>query len=472
MPLRRTKYDVNPPIESAQRWGRFTSADWLQESAEEIGYGLAVWGEATGQDQGWNMFTPGFPPHTVVLAAEFRFPDGSVDRSYSRFNPGDPARPIPRWPIIDDREFNFEANIFMLAWECDPQSIDAQPERWRQLPERVRENEHLVAAWLRWQLKRYRESHPEKPEPEVVTLVLRYIPTPLPGEPRRLDAPAGLRATVRAVAAARCAAGRIHGPGGLRSGRPAIRAARDLAAPMNDSTPTPTKVVGIQPRFPGALNRWGWLTRPVAAERVAALRIATALALLLDIFASLLPHFGTFFSPEALGGRDQYPWRFREGHLYWSFLRVLPDAWGPQLVMGVWIVAALALLVGYRPFLSGLVCWSCAVSFWNINPWITNGGDQLRNSLLFVVAFCRSGAVWGVQSVRRGGDAGPVLVPGWPVKVLIVQLCCIYFFSGIHKLRLPAMARRLGDVLRQSRPDVVAPPQPDEPSCRWRSTGS
>jgi hypothetical protein len=183
VPLRKTKYDVNPPIESAQRWGRFTSADWLQEMAEEIGYGLAVWGEATGQDQGWNMFTPGFPPHTVVLAAEFRFPDGSVVRSYSRFNPGDPARPIPRWPIIDDREFNFEANIFMLAWECDPQSIDSQPERWRQLPERVRENEHLVASWLRWQLKRYRESHPEKTEPEVVTLVLRYIPTPLPGEP-------------------------------------------------------------------------------------------------------------------------------------------------------------------------------------------------------------------------------------------------------------------------------------------------
>jgi hypothetical protein len=203
---------------------------------------------------------------------------------------------------------------------------------------------------------------------------------------------------------------------------------------MNGTFPPSPRLIGIQPRFPGALNRWGWLTRPVAAERVAALRIAVALAILLDILASLLPQFGTFFSPEALGGRDQYPWRFREGHLYWSFLRVLPDAWGPQLVMGVWIVAALALLVGYRPFLAGLVCWSCAVSFWNINPWITNGGDQLRNSLLFVVAFCRAGAVWGVQSVRRGGHAGPVLVPGWPVKVLIVQLCCIYFFSGIHKL--------------------------------------
>lgn len=206
---------------------------------------------------------------------------------------------------------------------------------------------------------------------------------------------------------------------------------------MTDRPQPSTRFAGIQPRFPGPLNRWGWLTRPVAAERVAALRIALAVALLVDLGAGLLPYFSMFFSPEALGGRDQYPWRFREGHLYWSLLRVLPDTGGPQLLMAVWIVAALGLLIGYRPLISGLVCWICAVSFWNINPWITNGGDQLRNSLLFVVALSRSGAVWGVQSVRRNGHSGPVVVPGWPVKVLIVQLCCIYFFSGVHKLMFP-----------------------------------
>jgi len=204
---------------------------------------------------------------------------------------------------------------------------------------------------------------------------------------------------------------------------------------MNDAPAPP--IVGIQPRFPGALNRLNWLTWPVAAERVAALRIAAALALLVDIAASLLPHFSTFFAPDALGGRDQYPWRFRPGHHYWSFLRVLPDEWGPQVLVAVWIVAAFALLIGYRPFASGLVCWVCAVSFWNINPWIANGGDQLRNSLLFLVALSRSGAVWGVQSVLRSGPPRPISVPGWPVKVLIVQLCGIYFFSGVHKLAYP-----------------------------------
>jgi hypothetical protein len=183
VPLRPTRFDTDPPIETAQRWGRFTESERLQQAAEGVGYFLAAWAEATGQDQGWIMFTPGFPPHTVVLAAEFRFPDGTTDRSCSRFYPADLANPRPRWPVIDDREFNFEANIFMLAWDCDPRSLAERPEEWKKLPERVRENEHLVTAWLRWQSNRYRAAHPEKPEPTEVVLLLHYIPTPLPGEP-------------------------------------------------------------------------------------------------------------------------------------------------------------------------------------------------------------------------------------------------------------------------------------------------
>ena len=79
--------------------------------------------------------------------------------------------------------------------------------------------------------------------------------------------------------------------------------------------------------------------------------------------------------------------------------------------------------------------WACAVSFWNINPWIANGGDQLRNSLLFVSPSAARARCGACSRYADGQRAGPV--PGWPVKVLIVQLCCIYFFSGIHKLVYP-----------------------------------
>jgi hypothetical protein len=226
-------------------------------------------------------------------------------------------------------------------------------------------------------------------------------------------------------------------------------------APRSDAGPEP-RFVGIQPRFPGFLGRWQWLNKPAPAERLAALRIAAAVALLLDIGLGCLPYFADLFTADGLAGRDAYPWRFRTGHYYWSLLRYLPDAWGPWALLAGWVAAAVALLVGYRPLVSGLVCWACAVSFWNINPWVTNGGDQLRNTLLLGVAVSRSGAVWGVQSVRRSRAAQPahrlrtlpreaVYVPGWPVKVLLVHLVCLYFFSGMYKLLSPAW--RSGEVM-------------------------
>lgn len=201
------------------------------------------------------------------------------------------------------------------------------------------------------------------------------------------------------------------------------------------TAPSPEPLfVGIQPRLPGALNRWHWLLRPVAAERMAALRIAVALAALIDIGIVTLPQFAAYFSEEGLGGPDSYPSRFRGGHYYWSLLRVLPASWGPGALAGVWTVAAVALLVGFRPLASGLVCWACAVSFWNINNGLCNGGDQVRNALFLAVAVGRTGAVWGVESVRTKTDVRSVLVPGWPAKALLVQLACVYVFSGVYKL--------------------------------------
>ncbi|WP_315854129.1 HTTM domain-containing protein [Gemmata palustris] len=206
---------------------------------------------------------------------------------------------------------------------------------------------------------------------------------------------------------------------------------------MTKPTETEPRFVGTQPRLLGMLNRWHWLLRPVPAERMAALRIAVAVVALLDIGIACLPQFAAHFSENGLGGPGAYSWRFRDGHYYWSLLRVLPAAWGPAALLSVWALAALALLVGYRPLASGLVCWACAISFWNINPGLCNGGDQIRNSLFLAVAIGRSGAVWGVESVRRNGRVGRVLVPGWPAKVLLVQFACMYVFSGVYKLLSP-----------------------------------
>jgi hypothetical protein len=185
----------------------------------------------------------------------------------------------------------------------------------------------------------------------------------------------------------------------------------------------------IPPRFPWPFSRWRWLTDPIPAERLAAVRIATAVALLVDLLVGCLPWFNTLFTADGLAGSEAYPLRFRAGTLYWSLLRWLPDAWGPHALMAVWVAAAVGMLMGYRVFLTATVCWACAVSFQNINPWVGNGGDQLRNALLLTVACI------GLVPPFPCGRGRPALAPAWPVRVMLVQMCCMYFFSAVYKLR-------------------------------------
>ena len=189
IPRRPTPADSYPELSTTQRWGRFTDIEGVQYASEVAGDCFAFYGEVTGLDQGWNMFTPEFPPHTVVPIAELHFADGTTARVASRFAPDDPDRPRMRWPLIHDREFNYEANITMLGWHADEATIAAKPEVWARLPERVRENNELISHWLAWKMRVHRAAHPGAPEVAEVVMIFRYIPTRLPHEapdaPRR-----------------------------------------------------------------------------------------------------------------------------------------------------------------------------------------------------------------------------------------------------------------------------------------------
>src|SRR3954465_5085159 len=90
LPRRPTPADHYPELSTTQRWGRFTDVEAVQYASETAGDVFAFYGEETGLDQGGNMFTPDFPPHTIVPIAELRFPNGSTARVASRFAPADP----------------------------------------------------------------------------------------------------------------------------------------------------------------------------------------------------------------------------------------------------------------------------------------------------------------------------------------------------------------------------------------------
>jgi hypothetical protein len=175
IPLRPTAADERPPSDTTQIWGRFTDSDTLQSTADGLGAGLAWYAQFTGQEQGWDMFTPGFPPNTVVPMALFIFPDGREEKVYSRFDPRTAPKPLLRVPFRHDREFNFEANLFMLAWHFDPRRPADQKDQ-PDLVKKVRENEQLIQAWFKYQMQKYQQEQ----RPSEVHLVLRYFPIAKP----------------------------------------------------------------------------------------------------------------------------------------------------------------------------------------------------------------------------------------------------------------------------------------------------
>ena len=76
--------------------------------------------------------------------------------------------------------------------------------------------------------------------------------------------------------------------------------------------------------LPGALGRWDWLTAPVRAERLAALRVGVGLVLLFDILYSYLPFLRDYYGPGSLGDPDVFASRFEWPSWHWSVLRWLP----------------------------------------------------------------------------------------------------------------------------------------------------
>jgi hypothetical protein len=175
IPRRPAPADSYPELSSTQRWGRFTGWDGVQYASEVAGDAFTFWGEVSGLEQGWNMFTPDFPPYTVVPIAELHFADGSSARVASRFAPADPEHPGMRWPLVHDREFNYEANITMIGW------FGEKPEVGARLPERVRDNNELLIRWLAWKTRMYRAANPGAPEPTEVVMIFHHIPTRPPG---------------------------------------------------------------------------------------------------------------------------------------------------------------------------------------------------------------------------------------------------------------------------------------------------
>jgi uncharacterized membrane protein YphA (DoxX/SURF4 family) len=205
--------------------------------------------------------------------------------------------------------------------------------------------------------------------------------------------------------------------------------------------------VGVTPWLPWPLSRWDWWTEPVRAERLAALRIGLAIVLLVDVLVQYLPHYADFFGAGSLGSPEVFAGR-NTGHWHWSPLRGLEDARLFLPILLIWLSAAFLLLIGWKPRLAAVVAWVLSISVLNLNYYLHNSGDRIRNIILFYLMLTPCGAAWSLDNCiprKRGGHKGPVYISPWALRLLFVQMALIYFFNGFYKLM--GADWRDGDVL-------------------------
>ncbi len=176
----------------------------------------------------------------------------------------------------------------------------------------------------------------------------------------------------------------------------------------------------------------------VDARQYAALRIAFGLWTLW-CFLSLLPFSTEFFSNE--GWLPPQIGVLTENTKTWSIFYAAAHPIYTWVLMIVAIVSALTMTIGFHSRLSSWLCLIFVASVSVRNHFVFSGEDCILRNFLYLIALSRSGDAWSLDSwiERKSGQSlakiGPVMAPIWPLRLMQVQVCAVYFTSGLAKQR-------------------------------------
>jgi uncharacterized membrane protein YphA (DoxX/SURF4 family) len=197
-----------------------------------------------------------------------------------------------------------------------------------------------------------------------------------------------------------------------------------------------------------AARAWGgsWLRawdnfffRPSDVRTLAALRIATGLLWTWSCVVWLMDVEGFFGDSGWMRADDA--WRMNDQPWQWSWYFAAP---GPEWRLAAAIlslIAAVMLTVGLATPLAAWVSLAALVSASNRAPLNVFGFDDIVGLVLIGLVVAPSGAAWSLDARMRpelvspGEGRGRCSVRATiGLRLIQVQLCVVYFFSGCGKL--------------------------------------
>ncbi len=145
------------------------------------------WAQLTGMWQGWAQFSGNIVKQAVYPAFELRWSDGRPSAQITACAAVEPEDPehFLRLPV-HARLGTYEDKLILELWLWTPETIAEKPDDYRQaLAAHIRMNALTLRAYLPWRLRKYLEEDPHRSMPDEVVLVVRFHPTPGPGQSQR-----------------------------------------------------------------------------------------------------------------------------------------------------------------------------------------------------------------------------------------------------------------------------------------------
>ncbi len=169
---------------------------------------------------------------------------------------------------------------------------------------------------------------------------------------------------------------------------------------------------------------------------LALFRVLLALTLAFDALHRLI-NLGAFHTDAGLLPRDQWA-QLSDPIWRWSLHLANGESWSQGLFLLAQALSALALALGWRTRVAGLLTWLLLVSVDNRNPLVLDAGDTLLAALLFWSLFLPMGARWSVDAALCDEAVVGPRHRSWASIVLVLQLLSSLFFSAVLQVQAGA----------------------------------
>ena len=175
-----------------------------------------------------------------------------------------------------------------------------------------------------------------------------------------------------------------------------------------------------------------WFT-PADPLPLAVVRIATGL-LLTWACAVWLRDPDAFFGPGGWLPAHEV-WRMNDQPWQWSWYFAASSPTAVRVLMGITLAAAVLLTLGLATRLAAVVALAGFVSAANRAPLNVFGFDDTLGLLLIPLVIGPAGACLSIDRwLGLAGQGGASVTAAIALRLLQVQLCVVYFFSGCGKM--------------------------------------